>query len=64
MNSPRTDIYGVIITIFSGFVLLSTFAVAQPLQSHPLSQVDPIDEDLNMSGYNIVDVPLVGGVNV
>lgn len=49
---------GIVFAVLTGFTVLS--AAAAP--SHPLSQIDPVDEDLDMSGgpggpYNITGMP-------
>jgi len=45
------------------FILFIPIVIAQQ-QSHPLSEITPIDINLNMSGYNITNVSYIGiGLN-
>jgi hypothetical protein len=49
-----------ILFLASAVAVLSLSAVApQPPQSHPLSEIVPVDTDLNMSNYNIENVSSV-----
>ncbi|MCX8179462.1 MAG: hypothetical protein N3E38_01850 [Candidatus Aenigmarchaeota archaeon] len=41
-------------------LLLSLPTLEAQIQSHPLSQIDPIDTNLNMSDYNIINVKNLG----
>jgi hypothetical protein len=50
---------------FKFFLSILTFSLLLPLslaqtQSHPLSQITPIDVNLNMFGFNITNVTFVG----
>jgi hypothetical protein len=42
------------------FVIIIPIAIAQNEQSHPLSQIKPIDTNLNMFGFNITNVTFIG----
>ncbi|MEM0243432.1 MAG: hypothetical protein QXT34_03240 [Candidatus Aenigmatarchaeota archaeon] len=58
---------GTKLLLFLAFSLLALFYVVLsycPLQSHPLSEICPIDTSLNMFGYNITNVGVISAGKV
>ena len=50
----------IIIPIALFWILIIPISLAQNEQSHPLSEIHPIDVNLNMFGYNVTNVSYIG----